>query len=295
MGAPMAGHLARSGLAVTVYNRTRSRASDWLAGHEGLDVAMAETPAEAVREAEVVLACSGADPDLRAITLGPSGAFSAMRPGAIFVDHTTASAALARELDAEARRLGLAFLDAPVSGGQSGAEQGELTIMLGGDEASHARVAPLLGCYAKKQLLLGPAGSGQLAKMVNQICIGGLLEALAEGLRFAEEAGLDARRVVEVISQGAAGSWQMANRAETMLEGRFDFGFAVDWMRKDLAMALEEGARLGVSLAVTELVDTFYAEVQEMGGGRLDTSSLLLRLRDPERGRPPGGSGRLDR
>jgi 3-hydroxyisobutyrate dehydrogenase len=294
MGAPMAGHLARSGLAVTVYNRTRSRARDWLERHRGLDVAMAETPAEAAVEAEVVLACSGADPDLRAITLGPSGAFSAMRPGSIFVDHTTASAALARELDAEARRLGLAFLDAPVSGGQSGAEQGQLTIMLGGDEASHARVTPLLECYAKKQLLLGPAGSGQLAKMVNQICIGGLLGALAEGLRFAEEAGLDARRVVEVISQGAAGSWQMANRAETMLEGRFDFGFAVDWMRKDLAMALDEGARLGVSLPVTELVDALYAEVQEMGGGRLDTSSLLLRLRDPGRGHRSGGSGRVD-
>jgi 3-hydroxyisobutyrate dehydrogenase-like beta-hydroxyacid dehydrogenase len=275
----MAGHLARSGLVVTVYNRTPARAEAWLSRHAGLEVAAASSPAEAVRGAEIVFACSGADPDLRAITLGPGGAFPAMSPGAIFVDHTTASAGLARELDREARARGLGFLDAPVSGGQSGAEQGRLTLMIGGEPEAYARVAPVLECYAKKQLLLGPAGSGQLAKMVNQICIAGLVEALAEGLLFAEKAGLDVARVVEVISQGAAGSWQMDHRAETMIEGRFDFGFAVDWMRKDLAMALAEAERLGVPLPATRLVDGLYAEVQRLGGGRLDTSSLLLGLR----------------
>ena len=287
MGAPMAGHLARAGLAVTVYNRTRSRAEAWLARHAGLDVALASTPAEAARGAEIVFACTGADPDLRAITLGPAGAFESMAPGSIFVDHTTASAAMARELAAVAAGREIGFLDAPVSGGQSGAEQGQLTIMIGGDESTHERVAPLLACYAKKQLRLGPVGSGQLTKMVNQICIAGLIEGLAEGIHFAETAGLDVKRVVEVISQGAAGSWQMDNRAESMIEGRFDFGFAVDWMRKDLAMALEEAEGLGVPLPVTRLVDRLYADVQRSGGGRLDTSSLLLELRRA-RGAKPG-------
>jgi 3-hydroxyisobutyrate dehydrogenase len=287
----MAGHLARSGLAVTVYNRTSARARAWLEQHAALDVAVAETPAEAARGAEIVFACSGADPDLRAITLGGAGAFAGMRSGAIFVDHTTASAGLARELAAAAADRGLGFLDAPVSGGQSGAEQGQLTIMLGGEESSYSRVAPILECYAKKHLLLGPAGSGQLAKMVNQICIAGLLEALAEGIHFGEAVGLDVKRVVEVISQGAAGSWQMENRADTMIEGKFDFGFAVDWMRKDLAMALEEAERLGVPLPVTKIVDQLYAKVQNGGGGRLDTSSLLLGLRDE--GRAPQDSGQV--
>jgi 3-hydroxyisobutyrate dehydrogenase-like beta-hydroxyacid dehydrogenase len=280
MGGPMAGHLARSGLDVTVYNRTPSRAEQWLAEYADHSVAAAATPEEAVTDADVVFVCTGADPDLEEIVLGPTGAMAGMAAGSVFVDHTTASAGLARQLAKRLSAQGIQFLDAPVSGGQAGAESGQLTIMVGGEEATYRRVAPLLEHYAKKHLLLGPAGSGQLTKMVNQICIAGLLEALAEGLQFAEAAGLDAARVVEVISEGAAGSWQMSNRAETMIEGRFDFGFAVDWMRKDLSMALEEGARLGLPLPVTELVDGLYAEVQRLGGGRLDTSSLLLGLKD---------------
>ena len=283
MGGPMAGHLARAGLTVTVYNRTRSRADAWAEAHRDARVSVAATPAEAAEGAEVVFACTGADPDLRAITIGPDGAFEAMEQGSIFVDHTTASASLARELAAAASARKIGFLDAPVSGGQVGAEQGTLTIMIGGEQETYQRVAPLLDHYAKKHLLLGPAGHGQLAKMVNQICIAGLLEALSEGLEFAQRVGLDARKVVEVISQGAAGSWQMENRAQTMLEGRFDFGFAVDWMRKDLGMAIEEAARSGVPLPITEEVDARYAELQRRGGGRLDTSSLILALRDPER------------
>jgi 3-hydroxyisobutyrate dehydrogenase-like beta-hydroxyacid dehydrogenase len=274
----MAGHLAQAGLDVTVYNRTASRAQAWLSQHREYRVAQAASPAAAAEGADFIFACTGADPDLTAITLGQQGAFDAMQPGAIFVDHTTASARLARELDREASERGLGFLDAPVSGGQSGAESGRLTIMVGGDEAYYEKVVPLLEHYAKKHLLLGPAGSGQLAKMVNQICIGGVIEGLAEGLHFAERAGLDVARVVEVIAEGAAGSWQMANRAETMIEGRYDFGFAVDWMRKDLAMALEEARYSNVSLPVTAVVDQLYGEIQRRGGGRLDTSSLLLRL-----------------
>jgi 3-hydroxyisobutyrate dehydrogenase-like beta-hydroxyacid dehydrogenase len=284
MGGPMAGHLARAGLDVTVYNRTASRAEDWLVEYGDYSVAAAATPEEAATDAEVVFACTGADPDLEELVLGTSGALAGMAAGAVFVDHTTASAGLARELAMRFSAEGIGFLDAPVSGGQAGAESGQLTIMIGGEEATYQRVALLLEHYAKKHLLLGPAGSGQLTKMVNQICIAGLLEALAEGLQFAQAAGLDATRVVEVISEGAAGSWQMSNRAETMIEGRFDFGFAVDWMRKDLSMALEEGARLGLPLPVTEVVDGLYAEVQRLGGGRLDTSSLLLGLKD-RRGR----------
>jgi 3-hydroxyisobutyrate dehydrogenase len=280
MGGPMAGHLASGGFDVTVYNRTASRADEWLSRHSSGSVSIAATPAEAARGADVVFACTGADPDLEELVLGDRGAIHGMGEGAIFVDHTTASAGMAREL---ARRLGaqgFGFLDAPVSGGQAGAESGQLTIMVGGEEATYQRVAPLLDHYAKKHLLLGPVGSGQLTKMVNQICIAGLVEALAEGLLFADAVGLDARRVVEVISQGAAGSWQMDNRAQTMIEGRYDFGFAVDWMRKDLAMALEEGVQRGLPLPTTELVDGLYAEVQRIGGGRLDTSSLLLGLKD---------------
>ncbi|MCB9723559.1 MAG: NAD(P)-dependent oxidoreductase [Spirochaetaceae bacterium] len=279
MGGPMAGHLARAGHAVTVYNRTRSRAEAWLRAHAEGDVRVAATPAEAAQGAEVVFACTGADPDLREITLGPSGAFGAMSAGTLFVDHTTASAGLARTLAEEGARRGIGCLDAPVSGGQAGAENGSLTIMIGGDEADYRRAIPLLECYARKHLLLGPAGQGQLAKMVNQICIAGLLQALSEGLLFAERAGLDARRVVEVISQGAAGSWQMSNRAESMIEGRFDFGFAVDWMRKDLGMAIEAARAVGAPLPITQQVDRRYAAVQAEGGGRLDTSSLILALR----------------
>jgi len=280
MGGPIAGHLARSGLSVVAYNRTRSRAEFWAEAHAEFDVSLASSPAEAVRNAEVVFACTGADADLREITIAEAGAFAAMTPGSIFVDHTTASAKVARELADVAAECGIGFLDAPVSGGQSGAEQGSLTIMLGGDASSYQSVAPLLDQYAKKHLLLGPVGHGQLAKMVNQICIAGLLEALSEGLRFAEQVGLDVDRVVDVISQGAAGSWQMENRARTMIEGRFDFGFAVDWMRKDLAMALEEATRCGAPLPITAEVDARYAELQKRGGGRLDTSSLILALRD---------------
>jgi 3-hydroxyisobutyrate dehydrogenase-like beta-hydroxyacid dehydrogenase len=283
MGAPMAGHLARAGHAVAVYNRTHARAEAWRAAHADADVRVAGSPADAARDAEVVFACTGADPDLRAITLGPHGAFDAMRRGAIFVDHTTASAAIARELSAEATGRGLGFLDAPVSGGQSGAEQGTLTIMVGGEEETYRRVATLLDHYAKKHRRIGPAGHGQLAKMVNQICIAGLVEALSEGLAFGAAAGLDVEGVVDVISEGAAGSWQMRHRAGTMLEGRFDFGFAVDWMRKDLAMALEEAGQHGVELPVTRIVDERYALLQRRGGGRLDTSSLILLLRDAAR------------
>ena len=284
MGFPMAGHLARAGLSVTVYNRTPERAERWAEVHGDGRIAVAATPAEAVREAEVVLACSGADPDLESITLGPGGAFDAMSEGAIFVDHTTASATLARRLSEAAAARGLGWLDAPVSGGQAGAENGALTIMIGGEPETYARVVPILDHYARKHLLLGPAGHGQLAKMVNQICIAGLVQALSEGLDFAQRVGLDAERVVEVISQGAAGSWQMENRAASMLEGRFDFGFAVDWMRKDLGMAIDEAARWGAELPITEQVDARYAELQRRGGGRLDTSSLIRALRESDDG-----------
>ncbi len=283
MGFPMAGHLARAGHRVRVYNRTAARAEEFCRVHARLAVAHAPTPAAAVRDAEFVFACTGADPDLEAITLGPGGAFDAMRPGALFVDHTTASAALAQRLHGEARARGLGFLDAPVSGGQIGAEEGRLTIMLGGLEADYARAAPLLDGYARKHARIGPAGHGQYAKMVNQICIAGLVEALAEGLHFAERVGLDAAAVVDVISQGAAASWQMENRASTMLAGRFDFGFAVDWMRKDLGMALDEALRRQIPVPITEAVDARYAEVQRLGGGRLDSSSLMLVLREESR------------
>jgi len=284
----MAGHLARSGLSVAVYNRTHSRSEAWAEEHSKFDVSVATTPAEAVRDAEVVFACTGADADLRDITLGEKGAFAAMLPGSIFVDHTTASATLARELADLAGECGIGFLDAPVSGGQSGAEQATLTIMLGGGQSTYERVAPLLDHYAKKHLLLGPVGHGQLAKMVNQICIAGLVEGLSEGLHFAEKVGLDVSRVVEVISQGAAGSWQMDNRAKTMIQGEFDFGFAVDWMRKDLGMALEEAARCGAPLPVTAQVDERYARLQAKGGGRLDTSSLIVALRDESNAKNSG-------
>ncbi|HBZ68490.1 MAG TPA: oxidoreductase [Deltaproteobacteria bacterium] len=288
MGFPMAGHLARAGYAVSVYNRTAAKAERWVAEHGGR---VAPTPAEAAREARFVFACLGTDADVRAVALGERGAFSAMVPGSIFVDHTTTSADLARELAAVARKRDLGFLDAPVSGGQSGAERGALTVMAGGNVDTFESARPVLATYAHFVRHLGPAGNGQLAKMVNQICIAGLVEALAEGLDFAKAVGLDARAVVEVISKGAAGSWQMENRAATMLDGRFDFGFAVDWMRKDLGFALHEARRAGPSLPVTALVDQLYAEVQAMGGGRWDTSSLISRL---ARTRVVGDAGRQD-
>jgi len=276
MGYPMAGHLARAGCAMTVYNRSAARAEAWVAEYGGRS---APTPAQAVSDVEIAFLCSGNDEDVRSVVGGDTGVWAALPAGAVLVDHTTGSAKLARELAANAQRRSCEFLDAPVSGGQSGAESGSLTIMVGGAEQTYQRVKPLLECYAKKSLWMGPAGSGQLTKMVNQICIAGLLQGLSEGLHFAQRAGLDARRVVEVISQGAAQSWQMDNRAETMLAGEFDFGFAVDWMRKDLGIALAEAERIGAKLEVAALVDRYYAEVQEMGRGRSDTSSLITRLR----------------
>jgi len=275
MGAPMAGHLAKAGFDVTVYNRSDAPRERWLDAFPGR---AAETPAAAADGAEFVLACTGNDDDLRAITLGEHGAFSTLGAGALFIDHTTASAELARELAGEAGSRGASSLDAPVSGGQAGAESGRLTVMVGGAPEDHARATPLLDCFAAKHAWIGPTGSGQLAKMVNQICIAGLLQGLSEGLHFATQAGLDADRVVDVISKGAAQSWQMDNRASTMLRGEFDFGFAVEWMRKDLAIALAEASRNGADLPVATLVDRFYAEVVEAGGSRLDTSSLITRL-----------------
>jgi 3-hydroxyisobutyrate dehydrogenase-like beta-hydroxyacid dehydrogenase len=275
MGAPMAAHLARAGHPIAVYNRTERRARDFAAAHGARAEA---TPAAAARGARFVFTCSGDDADLRSVALGAQGALAGMEPGALLVDHTTVSPGLARELAARAAERGCAFLDAPVSGGQSGAEQGVLAVMLGGAEADVARARPVLACYAKRIVHVGPVGSGQLAKLVNQICIAGLLEALAEGLHFARRAGLDTERVLEAVSGGAARSWQMENRAHSMLEGRFDFGFAVDWMRKDLGLALAEARRIGARLPATALVDQLYAELQARGAGRLDTSSLISLL-----------------
>lgn len=275
MGAPMAGHLARTGHQVAVYNRTASRAERWVESHGG---SLAASPAEAAREAELVFACVGGDADVRSVTLESGGAFESLRPGAVFIDHTTDSASLARELDAAARSRGAGFLDAPVSGGQSGAEQGVLTVMVGGEESAIDAARPAIESYAQRVKHLGPAGSGQLAKMVNQICIAGVIEGLAEGIHFAKRAGLDPAAVIEVISKGAAQSWQLDNRHETMVEGRYDFGFAVEWMRKDLGLALDEATRNGAQLPLAALVDEFYAEVEALGGKRWDTSSLLARL-----------------
>ena len=276
MGYPMAAHLKnRGGHDVTVYNRTVARAEKWVAEHGG---AAAPTPAEAAAGQDFVFACVGNDDDLRAVTVGPQGAFAAMKPGAVFVDNTTASAEVARELDAEARKRGFGFIDAPVSGGQAGAENGVLTVMCGGDEATFDKAKPVIAAFARMVGLMGPAGAGQLTKMINQICIAGLVQGLAEGIHFGRKAGLDIGKVVEVISKGAAGSWQMENRHKTMNEGRYDFGFAVDWMRKDLGICLAEADRNGASLPVTALVDQFYKDVQAMGGSRWDTSSLLARL-----------------
>jgi 3-hydroxyisobutyrate dehydrogenase len=275
MGFPMAGHLKTRGHDVTVFNRTRKKAEAWIERFGGR---LAATPAEVADGAEFVFTCVGNDDDLRAVALGHDGAFAALGQGAVFVDHTTASAHIARELHAAAKQRGAGALDAPVSGGQSGAEGGTLTVMAGGDEPDFAKAAPVIDAYAQTVNLIGPSGAGQLTKMVNQICIGGLIEGLAEALHFAERAGLDTEKVIDTISKGAAQSWQMDNRWRTMIEGKFDFGFAVDWVRKDFAICFDEARRNGASLPVTVLVDQFYAEIQEMGGGRWDTSSLIARL-----------------
>ncbi len=272
MGFPMAGHLQAKGHQVTAFNRTAAKAEAWAAKHDGV---AATRIADAVKGAEAVSACVGDDPDILAVA---RDAFPAMAKGAVFVDHTTASAEVARTLAGEAAAAGLAFIDAPVSGGQAGAEKGQLTIMCGGDAAAFARVEPLLACYGRMARLMGPAGHGQLTKMVNQICIAGLVQALAEGVNFAQAAGLDPNAVVEVIAKGAAQSWQMENRAGTMAAGKFDFGFAVEWMRKDLRICLDTARETGAQLPVTALVDQFYADVEAMGGARWDTSSLIARL-----------------
>ncbi len=275
MGFPMAGHLQNSGYQVTVYNRTAKKARDWLEQFGG---AMAATPAEAAKDSDIVFICVGNDDDLRQVTLGPDGIFSGVKANAIVVDHTTASATVARELAQKANEMGVGFLDAPVSGGEAGAVNGQLTVMVGGKQNHYALVESTMQAYAKFSKLLGPVGSGQLAKMMNQICIAGVVQGLAEALHFGQNAGLDCMQVVEVISQGAAGSWQMDNRHKSMLKGEYDFGFAVDWMRKDLDIALTEAKSNGSTLPLTALVDQFYADVQKNGGSRWDTSSLLTRL-----------------
>ena len=275
MGYPMAGHLARAGHEVTVYNRTAAKAGAWASEHGG---ATGATPAEASKGAEMVMACVGNDDDLRSVCLGPDGAFASMAEGSIFVDHTTVSAAVTRELYEAARIKGIAFVDAPVSGGQAGAENGQLSIMCGGDQADFDRAEPAMAVYSKLCRRIGESGAGQMTKMCNQIAIAGLVQGLSEAMHFASKAGLDGASVVEVISQGAAGSWQMSNRFETMLDDHFQHGFAVDWMRKDLGICLATADENGASLPVTALVDQFYKDVQKMGGGRWDTSSLFKRL-----------------
>ena len=276
MGFPMAGHLAAAGHAVSVYNRTPAKAAAWVGQHEGT---AAGTPREAAQGADFVMACVGNDDDLRQVCLGEDGAFAGMQAGAIFVDHTTVSARVTRQLAGAARERSLGFVDAPVSGGQAGAENGQLSVMCGGSEADYAAAEPVIAAYARICRRMGDSGAGQLTKMANQIAIAGLVQGLAESLNFAERAGLSIPAVVEVISQGAAGSWQMQNRHATMAEGRYDFGFAVDWMRKDLGICLAAAEENGAALPVTALVDQFYKDVQAMGGGRWDTSSLIARLR----------------
>tara|TARA_R110000851_G_scaffold61364_4_gene141473 strand:+ start:272 stop:1144 length:873 start_codon:yes stop_codon:yes gene_type:complete len=276
MGYPMAGHLAAAGHEVCVYNRTAAKAEAWAAQHGGRHAA---TPREAAAGADFVMACVGNDDDLRSVCLGADGAFAGMASGAVFVDHTTVSSKVTAELYAEAKATGLNFVDAPVSGGQAGAENGQLSIMCGGDEAAYAAAEPVMQVYAKLCRRIGESGAGQMTKMCNQIAIAGLVQGLAEALHFAEKAGLDGRAVVEVISQGAAGSWQMSNRYETMIDDKWNHGFAVDWMRKDLGICLSTADETGASLPVTALVDQFYKDVQKMGGGRWDTSSLFARLR----------------
>ena len=276
MGGPMAGHLQKAGHDVTVYNRTAAKSEAWAKQQGGT---AAPTPREAVKDADFVMACVGNDDDLRSVCLGDDGAFTGMTPGAVFVDHTTVSAAVTRELYAAADAAQISFVDAPISGGQAGAENGQLSIMCGGDQGAFDRALPIMEVYSKICRRIGDSGAGQMTKMCNQIAIAGLVQGLSEALHFAEKAGLDGRAVVEVISQGAAGSWQMANRYETMLDDKFDHGFAVDWMRKDLGICLETADETGASLPVTALVDQFYKDVQKLGGARWDTSSLIKRLR----------------
>jgi len=275
MGGPMARHLAQKGHDVTVYNRTHAKAEEWVKAHGGK---AAKTPKEAAQGQEIVFCCVGNDNDLREVTIGKDGAFHGMGKGTLFVDHTTASAEVARELYAKAKELGFDFIDAPVSGGQAGAENGQLTVMCGGDQGPYSRAEPVIMSFAKASKLLGPSGAGQLTKMCNQICIAGVVQGLAEAIHFAKRSWLDAEAVIEAISKGAAQSWQMENRYKTMNANKFDFGFAVNWMRKDLGIVLDEGRRNGAHLPVTALVDQFYSDVQEMGGGRWDTSSLIARL-----------------
>lgn len=275
MGSHMAGHLQKAGHSVTVYNRTTHRAETWVKEHGG---EMASTPAQAAKGCDIVFACVGNDDDLRSVTIGENGAFGSMDAGTIFVDHTTASASVAKELYANAKTREIGFIDAPVSGGEAGAQNGVLTVMCGGDQITFDKVAPVIDAFARSCKLLGEAGAGQLTKMVNQICIAGVVQGLAEGMNFAQKAGLDGEAVLDVISKGAAGSWQMENRGATMLKDEFEFGFAVDWMRKDLGMCLAEADQNGASLPLTALVDQFYKEIQSMGGNRWDTSSLMRRL-----------------
>lgn len=276
MGYPMAGYIAKGGHEVSVYNRTAAKAEAWAKEYEGT---MASTPAGAAENCDFVFSCVGNDDDLRSVTIGENGAFQTIKEGAVFIDNTTASAAVARELSEEAASRRFDFLDAPVSGGQAGAENGVLTVMVGGDEAVFEKAKPIIDCYARMVGLMGPVGSGQLTKMVNQICIAGLVQGLSEGIHFAQNAGLDVEAVISVISKGAAQSWQMENRWETMNKGEYDHGFAVDWMRKDLSICLDEARTNGSNLPVTALADQFYSEIQKMGGNRWDTSSLLARLK----------------
>ncbi|WP_440930131.1 NAD(P)-dependent oxidoreductase [Candidatus Pelagibacter sp.] len=276
MGYPMAGYISKAGHNVTVFNRTTAKAEKWVNEYKGK---MAETPAEAAKDAEYIFTCVGNDNDLREVTFGDKGAFKTIQKGSVYIDNTTASATIAREIYDHAKKSGFGSLDAPVSGGQAGAENGALTVMIGGDQADFDKAKDKIDCYSKKIKLLGNAGSGQLAKMVNQICIAGLVQGLSEGINFGMKAGLNMEDVIEVISKGAAQSWQMENRYKTMIDDKFDFGFAVDWMRKDLKIAMEEAKNNGSSLPITEIVDKYYGEVQELGGNRWDTSSLIKRFR----------------
>ena len=276
MGYPMAGYISKGGHNVTVFNRTKSKAEKWIKEYKGK---MAETPADAAKDAEYIFTCVGNDNDLREVTFGDKGAFKTIKKGAVYIDNTTASATIAREIYDYAKKNGFGALDAPVSGGQAGAENGALTVMIGGDQADFDKAKDKIDCYGKKMKLLGKAGCGQLAKMVNQICIAGLVQGLSEGINFGMKAGLNMEDVIEVISKGAAQSWQMENRYKTMIDDKFDFGFAVDWMRKDLKIAMDEAKNNGSLLPVTELVDKFYGEVQGLGGNRWDTSSLIKRFR----------------
>ena len=276
MGYPMAGYISKAGHKVTVYNRTAAKAEKWVGEHKG---SKADTPAKAAEGADFVFTCVGNDNDLREVTFGENGIFKTIKSGSIYIDNTTASATIAREINEHAKKNNFGFLDAPVSGGQAGAENGALTVMIGGEQGDYDKAKDVIDCYSKKMKLLGGSGSGQLAKMVNQICIAGLVQGLSEGINFGMKAGLNMEDVIEVISKGAAQSWQMENRYKTMIDDKFDFGFAVDWMRKDLKIAMEESKNNGASLPITEIVDKYYAEVQEMNGNRWDTSSLIKRFR----------------